>query len=194
MVDKAFALMDKDGSGVLTVQDIANNFDVSQNEDVKAGKISAEQALMGFLNEFDGAKGNNDGKVTKNEWDDYYTDLSMSTPSDDYFVVMMEQAWCISENDSGPEFQSKCAHFLDLFKRNLLVFTKGNTDDAFLNKIFEDYDRTGGGTITIDELAAMMYKFEVPIERKYIQGSFNMIAQDKSGVLRVDAFKAFVRS
>lgn len=59
---------------------------------------------MGFLNEFDGAKGNNDGKVTKDEWDDYYTDLSMSTPSDDYFVVMMEQAWCISENDSGAEF------------------------------------------------------------------------------------------
>ena len=41
---------------------------------------------MEFLNNFDGAKGNNDGIVTKEEFVDYYTDLSMSCPSDDYFV------------------------------------------------------------------------------------------------------------
>jgi hypothetical protein len=154
---------------------------------------------MGFLNEFDGAKGNNDGTVTKDEWDDYYTDLSMSTPSDDYFVVMMEQAWCISENDSGPEFDAKVNHFTDLFKRNVLVFLKGNTDDAFLNKLFEDYDRnrkvtTGQSGITVDELAAMMYKFEVPIERKYIQGALHRICGHKGGILTLDEFKNFIRS
>lgn len=154
---------------------------------------------MGFLNEFDGAKGNNDGTITKDEWDDYYTDLSMSTPSDDYFVVMMEQAWCISEQDSGPEFSGKVNHFCDLFKRNVLVFLKGNTDDAFLDKLFEDYDRnrkatTGESGITVDELAAMMYKFEVPIERKYIQGALNAIQRDKGGLLKLENFKAFVRS
>jgi Ca2+-binding EF-hand superfamily protein len=50
----------------------------------------------------------------------------------------------------------------------VLVFTKGKTEDVFLNKLFKDYDKNGQGTITIDEMAAMMYKFEVPIERKYV--------------------------
>ena len=198
MVDKAFFLMDKDGSGKITVQDIAFTYDVSQNQDFKDGKKTKDDVLMGFLNEFDGAKGNNDGTVTNEEWNDYYTDLSMSTPSDDYFVVMMEQAWCISEVDSGVEFVGKVNHFIDLFKRNVLVFVKGNTDDAFLNKLFEDYDKnreatTGVAGITIDELAAMMYKFEVPIERKYIQGALNAISGNKSGLLKCEEFKAFIR-
>jgi Ca2+-binding EF-hand superfamily protein len=90
MVDKAFFLMDKDASGNINVQDIATIYDVSQNQDFKDGKKTRDEVLMGFLDSFDGAKGNNDGNITKEEWNDYYTDLSMSTPSDDYFVVMME--------------------------------------------------------------------------------------------------------
>jgi len=51
------------------------------------------------LNTFDGAHGNNDGVITKNEWTDYYTDLSISLPSDDYFVQMMESTWGICEHE-----------------------------------------------------------------------------------------------
>ncbi len=46
-----------------------------------------------FLNGFDGMRGNNDGTITKDEWTDYYSDLSMSLPSDEYFVKMMESVW-----------------------------------------------------------------------------------------------------
>lgn len=57
--------------------------------------------LNEFLNQFDGLRGNNDGKVTYQEWCDYYTDLAVSTPSDDYFVTMMEQSWGIAEDDES---------------------------------------------------------------------------------------------
>jgi len=49
--------------------------------------------LEEFLNGFDGMRGNNDGTITKDEWTDYYSDLSMSLPSDEYFVKMMESVW-----------------------------------------------------------------------------------------------------
>lgn len=65
MVDKAFFLMDKDGSGKINMKDIANIFDVSQNPDFKDGKKTREEILKDFLNGFDGAKGNNDGIITK---------------------------------------------------------------------------------------------------------------------------------
>jgi len=46
-------------------------------------------------------RGNNDGTVTKQEWTDYYTDLSMSLPSDEYFVRMMESVWNICEDETA---------------------------------------------------------------------------------------------
>ena len=90
MVKKAFELMDKDGSGKITVADIKEIYDVKSNPDFIDGKKSAQEVLEDFLNNFDGAKGNNDGAVTWKEFSDYYTDLSMSTPSEDYFCRMME--------------------------------------------------------------------------------------------------------
>jgi len=93
MVKKAFAMLDKDGSGKITVSDVINIYDVAMNPEFLEGKKTKEQILGEFLNNFDGAAGNNDGVVTWEEWYDYYSDLSMSTPSDEYFVRMMESSW-----------------------------------------------------------------------------------------------------
>ena len=93
MVNKAFQMMDRDGSGQLSISDIASIYDVSMNPEFLEGRKTRDEILGDFLNNFDGARGNNDGVVTKQEWDDYYTDLSMSTPSDEYFVRMMESTW-----------------------------------------------------------------------------------------------------
>ena len=86
-------MMDTDGSGQLTISDIAGIYDVSMNPEFLEGRKTRDEILSDFLNNFDGARGNNDGVVARAEWDDYYTDLSMSTPSDEYFVRMMESTW-----------------------------------------------------------------------------------------------------
>ena len=93
MVMKAFAMLDKDGSGQITISDIVGIYDVSMNPEFLEGRKTRDEILQDFLNNFDGAKGNNDGKVSQQEFLDYYTDLSMSTPSDEYFVRMMESTW-----------------------------------------------------------------------------------------------------
>ena len=93
MVQKAFAMLDKSGDGQITISDIVGIYDVSMNPEFLEGRKTREEILADFLNNFDGAKGNNDGKVSMKEWTDYYTDLSMSTPSDEYFVRMMESTW-----------------------------------------------------------------------------------------------------
>ena len=61
MVDKAFTILDKDGSGILTVSDIENIYDVRQNQDFIDGKKTKEEILGDCLDNFDGARGNNDG-------------------------------------------------------------------------------------------------------------------------------------
>ena len=68
-------------------------YDVSMNPEYIEGRKTKEQILGEFLNNFEGAKGNRDGIIIKDEFFDYYTDLSMSLPSDEYFVRMMESTW-----------------------------------------------------------------------------------------------------
>jgi Ca2+-binding EF-hand superfamily protein len=42
IVEKAFKMLDKDGSGQLTIQDIINIYDVSMNPDFIEGRKSKE--------------------------------------------------------------------------------------------------------------------------------------------------------
>ena len=72
---------------------VVSVYDVSRHPEFIEGRKTKEQILNEFLNNFEGAKGNRDGKIAKDEFVDYYTDLSMSLPSDDYFCAMMESSW-----------------------------------------------------------------------------------------------------
>ena len=59
--------------------------------------MTKEQVLEEFLNSFDGLRGNNDGKITRQEFRDYYADLAASVPSEKYFYRVLEQAWGIAD-------------------------------------------------------------------------------------------------
>ena len=93
MVKKAFARLDTNGSGEITVSDICNIYDVSKNPDFLEGRKTKEQILQEFMYEFEGPRGNKDGAISWDEFCDYYSDLAMSIPSDEYFVQMMESTW-----------------------------------------------------------------------------------------------------
>lgn len=98
MVQKAFSMLDRAGSGTITVSDIAGVYDVSMNPEFLEGRKSRDEILTDFLSNFEGKSqiqgpAAGDGTVSWQEFLDYYTDLSMSTPSDEYFVRMMESTW-----------------------------------------------------------------------------------------------------
>jgi hypothetical protein len=116
MVNRAFDLMDNDKCGKLTVKDVCGRFDVTQSKAFIEGTKTKDQILEEFLNSFDGMRGNNDGVVTKEEWIDYYTDLAVSTPTDDYFVVMMEQAWGMAENEEDAPFKDQVRQYVALLR------------------------------------------------------------------------------
>jgi len=92
-VKQAFAILDKDGSGTVDARDIASAYDVSQNPAVQSGKVSPDDAMLQFLQHYDG---NSDGKVTLEEFIESYQWVSASIESDDYFELMMRNAWHIT--------------------------------------------------------------------------------------------------
>ena len=57
-------MLDKDGSGNIDIHDIAGIYDVSMNPEFLEGRKTRDEILTDFLSNFEGAKGNGDGKVT----------------------------------------------------------------------------------------------------------------------------------
>lgn len=68
-------------------------YDVRFNQDFIDGKKTKEEILEEFLNQFDGTRGNKDGKVSWEEWIDYYAEIRQCCPDAQYFVEMMESVW-----------------------------------------------------------------------------------------------------
>lgn len=191
IVWRAFALMDMDGSGEISAKDVAHLYDVSQHREFIEGTKTKDEILNDFLNSFDGVKGNNDGVISKDEWKEYYTDLSVSIPSDDYFVQMMESVWNICEDEDDDTYHQKINQYVDYVHSQLQNLTGGSTDQGLINKIFDDFDLNQNGLITIDEFANMVAKLEISVERKYLRGIFREIDLDKSGAIEFEEFYNF---
>ena len=94
LVDMAFARLDKTGDGVITVDDLENTYDVSMIPDVASGKITPRQALENFMAQWDSR--DNDRVITREEFYEYYRNISGGISSDKYFELMIRNAWHIS--------------------------------------------------------------------------------------------------
>lgn len=148
--------------------------------------------LEEFLNGFDGLRGNNDGVITYQEWLDYYTDLAMSTPSDEYFVQMMESVWCVGEDEENAIFKDRVKQLIQTMRQRLMVFANNSQEEYVLRKIFKDFDTNNSGTLTVDELGAMLAKLGISVERKYISAMIKVLDTNNSGMLEFEEFAAFL--
>jgi len=95
VVGRAFAKLDRDGSGQVTLEDLRGVYSTEFHPGVKEGKLDEDAALAEFLENWDVSEA--DGIVTKSEFETYYGDLSASIDSDEYFVLMVTRAWRLEE-------------------------------------------------------------------------------------------------
>lgn len=112
-VNMAFNILDKDGSGEVDAQEIASAYDASKHPEVMAKRKTANQVLREFLDTFD-VGGTKDGKVTRQEFQNYYHNISASIDNDDYFELMMRNAWHLA----GGEGQSAASSNMTVLVTN----------------------------------------------------------------------------
>jgi Ca2+-binding EF-hand superfamily protein len=91
IVAKAFNKLDADGSGWIDINDIRGVYVANKHPDVLAGKKTEDQILQEFLETFETAHAmkNNDAPnyvVTREEFDEYYNNISASIDDDAYFA------------------------------------------------------------------------------------------------------------
>ena len=94
LVMAAFDILDLDKSGTVELKEIKRKYNASCHPEVISGKISEDEVLSAFMQTFNGGK--SDGKITPQEFIDYYTNLSASIDDDDYFELMIRNAWHMS--------------------------------------------------------------------------------------------------
>ena len=95
LVNLAFDVLDKDGNGVIELADIAAAYNVTKHPQFLSGQRTKEDILLEFLSGFE-VGGDKDGKVTREEFENYYAGMSASIDSDNYFELMIRNAWHIT--------------------------------------------------------------------------------------------------
>ena len=103
LVEQAFSILDKSGNGIVDIEDIKAVYNAKNHPDVKAGKKNEDEVILEFLETFEENHNylcgtNSDGKVTIEEFVEYYENVSMSIDDDAYFELMMNNAWRMNDN------------------------------------------------------------------------------------------------
>lgn len=115
LIEMAYNHLDRTGDGQVDAEDLAGRFSGKHHPDVMAGRMTEEDAANHFLSSFESAE--KDGIVTKKEFIDYYKNVSASVDDDDYFELMIRNAWHI------PGGTGWCANTANT--RVLVVTSKG---------------------------------------------------------------------
>lgn len=118
MIMLAYDQLDRDGSGLVTIDDVKLAYNADEHPDVKEGTKSPDEVLKEFMEQWETTEV--DGKVTREEFADYYKDVSASIDTDDYFELMMRNAWHITGGEGALENTSN--------RRVLVVHSDGSQE------------------------------------------------------------------
>lgn len=106
LVQQAFFKLDKDNSGVLEINDLRSSYNAAKHPDVLCNKKTTDQVLVEFLETFEthhnilnGTAA--DGRVTMDEFIEYYRNISASIDNDIYFAQIMNNSWNL-RGDASP--------------------------------------------------------------------------------------------
>lgn len=93
-------VLDTDRSGVVSFDEICDAYDAKNHPDVVKGVVSETDALRAFASHWDK---DGDGTVTRQEFLDYYADISACIDSDDVFELTIRNCWHLSGGEGACE-------------------------------------------------------------------------------------------
>ena len=105
LVNQIFDSLDRQGAGTVDPTTLAANFAASRHPDVLARLRTADAVLKEFTETFD-VGGVVSGKITRNEFVRYYTNISASASDAESFELVLRSVWSVP---SGGELLAPAA-------------------------------------------------------------------------------------
>jgi Ca2+-binding EF-hand superfamily protein len=159
---------------------------------VIAGRKTPEEVFRVFLDSFEGPHGDKDGHVSHQEWTEYYENISASIDNDDYFALMMQNAWKISE--SAGEFTldpTRAAHLEETLRSKLLQKKKDRETEArCLLSAFRHFNFGDSNVADARCFARTVEKFGVVLDEAEMDAWFTYYDQEGTGTINYEAFAA----
>lgn len=99
---RAFKKLDRDGSGIVDMHDIEGVYNAKMHPEVKQGHKSEKEVLQEFLDTFElhyslVDKSARDGRIELKEFIEYYRHIGAFIENDDYFELMITNAWNLND-------------------------------------------------------------------------------------------------
>jgi Ca2+-binding EF-hand superfamily protein len=97
VVKAAFKWLDTEGVGLLDKTELLRRYDATQHPDVQNGRRSVSSVYREFVAVLESLGSETEkgpeGVITRQEWHDYNTNLSLLEENDDYFELLIMNTW-----------------------------------------------------------------------------------------------------
>lgn len=184
IVRKAFESLDKNNSGKIPVSGINMTYDVHAHPRFLNGSSTREQLVAEFLLNFETFF----GYVNLKEFVDHYSEVSMTYTHDDAFVSLVENSWCISEDEGAGVFKQQVEFIIGALRLKLRTMANDSSEEFVLRNIFKDFDLDASGSLTINEFSSIFHKLAIACERKYVSALFKKFDTNGNGVIEFEEF------
>jgi len=207
LVAEAFHRLDLDNSGVIDLSDIKQVYDPSSHPEVLQGVKSEEDVLNEFLETFElhhSLNGRRDRRVTFEEFEEYYNNISASIDNDKYFEVMIVKAWGLDKQPPQPQKSPSkqpnqveirnprsVQEILEKFREKLAA--RGVRGILGLARQFKIMDDDNSKFINYNEFRKACRDYRITVDDKEIQLLYEAIDVDDSGEINYDELLRAIR-
>lgn len=193
LVDKAWRKLDSNHANSVSLRTLYENFNASKDKQVIEKKKTNDDIFDDFLSNFDNVeKSDPNFQITYEDFFNYYTDLGVGIPSDNYFSELLQNTWTIEEDKESTISVNEIKDIIKTLRYKLIQRSNSSQDEFLLRKLFKEFDLNNSGYLTLDELQAMMIRLETPVNLNYLSAVFAYIDKNKSGHIEFDEFANFL--
>lgn len=116
----------------------------------------------------------------------------MTIVHDKEFVSIVESTWGINEDEDAGVFKQQVEDLTRALRMKLRVITNNSLEEFVLINLFKDFDTNKSGSLTIDELSAMLCKLQLAVDRKFVAALFKHFDTNCNGLIEFDEFVQYL--
>lgn len=163
-------------------------FKTNFNSDFVLGRKPEGQVIREF---FDMIDRNQDGKISYEEFRNYYIDVCSMIGGDKGFEDLIRSTWGEFQKQSELT-QEQVNDYVNLIRERLVTMTKGVEDEFRLQQLYKSFDRHNSGMLSSTELDGLLLKLNIVIPKDVLPLLFKSLDKNRSGYIEFDEFCNFV--